>query len=198
MSQLWCELPKTGFETSLHVGDAARYVRAIAVSRDDDVLAASPVLDMHTGETFEQPWSPLDFNADWREDQEEDDSEEDLSAQYDSFKQDWQSMKATTRNILIAIVVGGLFATFIVIAALTWHCRAAFVGLFKRRDKEGYTDIGDEEEVSVSSLDLPRLDLLWKSDESVKGTKEEKDMSPLAENTPYDSEGRDLLGANGV
>ncbi|KAF1348466.1 hypothetical protein BDV97DRAFT_353651 [Delphinella strobiligena] len=94
MAHLWCKLPRTGFETSLQVGDTARYIRAIAISADDDVLSASPVLDMRTGKMSEQYWSPLDLSAQWKEGQTHDETEDDgiLDEEYEALKEDWQSM----------------------------------------------------------------------------------------------------------
>lgn len=156
MSHLWCEVAKTGFETSLRVGGSARYVRAVAISADDDVLGASPVLDMRSGEILERYWSHLDLNAQWKEDQdEEDEGDDDWSADYDALKEDWKSM----RKAILGVAIGALVMTVVVVAALSWHYRAAWMSLLRWRgsDREGYADIKDEE-VSVASFEIPRLE----------------------------------------
>ena len=45
-------IPKAGFETSLKISNEARYVRAVAVSADNELLVATDVLDMSSGQTI--------------------------------------------------------------------------------------------------------------------------------------------------
>lgn len=144
MDPLWCTLPKAGFETSVHVGDVARYIRAIAVDDNGEALAASPILDMDTGDLFKKTWT-LDNTT--RVKMEPSKGDETISVQ-----KEWQSMARTTKNIYTALLVGALMATFAVITVLSWTYRSRIARFLVFRGWEVYEPLeSDEETCGVST-----------------------------------------------
>ena len=126
----WTQVPKVGFETSVQIGKAAEYVRAVAVGADDQIMAASLVLDMRDGSTKEQSWDSLDFTAQQKTSLENDEEESaGLVAQYNALKQDWRNLRNTTRSVLMGVLSGSVFAIFILIFALSWRYRRSCAGV---------------------------------------------------------------------
>lgn len=50
VEHFWTEVPKTGFESSVYVGENTKNVAVLAISSDDNVLAMSQLLDMSDGQ----------------------------------------------------------------------------------------------------------------------------------------------------
>lgn len=55
-------ISKYGFESSIFIGSSARYVRAVAVSKNNVILAATAVLDMQTGNVTESEFDAAAFD----------------------------------------------------------------------------------------------------------------------------------------
>lgn len=164
LNQLWCTVPKAGFESNVRVGQIARYIRAVALSGEGDVLAASPVLDMQDGSTSERDWDAVDFSAEYKEslDDEESDVREWI-VELNAMKKDWRTMKTTTRQAVIAVVCFGLLAVFGVVAGFFWHFREACAAkLLKKRSGDGYSSI-DEVEVGSAENAPGRAKLMEQS-----------------------------------
>lgn len=65
-ANFWQEIHKDDFETSVQVAQAARYVRALAVNADGDVLGSTPVLDILTENTIEKSVNLKLFTVQWK------------------------------------------------------------------------------------------------------------------------------------
>ncbi|GAB7351724.1 hypothetical protein MBLNU459_g2311t2 [Dothideomycetes sp. NU459] len=125
----WKRVPKRGFETSARVAPHARYVRAVALSAADEVLGASPVLDMLSGVTGGAEELDLEAaTAQWREliDYVDDDDDDDslwsqAGTVVGNLKDKWQTAiaDARTRKVVIAGVVVGVCA-LVLIGIGTW------------------------------------------------------------------------------
>lgn len=162
MAHMWCEVAKAGFETSVFVGNEARYIRAVAISGSDEVLGATPVLDMQDGSLKEEDWSALDFNAGWKQRQDgEYDAERDWLAEFKVMKDDWKRMKAATQRTIVATICGGLFAVSLVIGVLSWRFRDEWVGFFTKRVQRGkyQATADDDDNMSLGSSEAYDLDL---------------------------------------
>lgn len=167
MTMLWRQVPRSGFETSIHVGTATRFIRAVAVSAEGDVLAASPILDMLDGKTNDADWNSVGFvktepnkaeeaekeekvnggkttmeevshNDDVQLAGEENGEDGDSSTQYSDLGDNWFIMTTSTWHILSLVLSGCLLAIFITVVILSWRYRDTCRGWINSRGKRGY------------------------------------------------------------
>lgn len=153
IENLWTELPKLGFETSVQIGNAARYVRVVALGANDTILAASAVLDMKDGTTFDAPFDPLAFEAQRRISHEaQEEVGTGVAAVYDAFKKDWRNLKASTRCVFAIAFCGSLFAiTALGVALSRRNLCAGLTRRHRRHSYRGLDNTDSDEAVEESS-----------------------------------------------
>ncbi|KAF1347044.1 hypothetical protein BDV97DRAFT_231687 [Delphinella strobiligena] len=120
ISNLWTELPKLGFETSVQIGTAARYIRVVALGANSTILAASAVLDMEDGTTLTAPWDALAFAAERKTRlKAQEDVGTGIAAIYAAFKTDWRNLQTSTRSVCAIAFCASLFAITALVVALS-------------------------------------------------------------------------------
>ena len=62
-TDIWQEVQKSGFESNVFVGEAARYIRAVAVAGNASVLGVTDVLDMSSGNLTAMAFDAAAFEA---------------------------------------------------------------------------------------------------------------------------------------
>lgn len=133
MAALFATVNKTGFETGMFVGDdsnSTRYIRAVALNKDDDMMQATPILDMQTGKTYahareflmgqQHNWWDDTRDSEWDtvvdEELEDADTLKSLRQQWDN-----QRFKAQRQRKAMGLAVLALLGFFAVLAWVGWR-----------------------------------------------------------------------------
>ncbi|TIA19652.1 hypothetical protein D6C80_02830 [Aureobasidium pullulans] len=143
MASLFATVNKTGFETGVLVGrgeNSTRFLRAVALDKDDGIMKATPILDLETGLTYEHAKDILmgDGGSWWGREQAEqwDAALLEAMAEVDSLerlRQKWDMHRSRSEKSQIMLPAAlGLIAVFCLLA---WYGRKQLIEAFE--DKYG-------------------------------------------------------------
>ncbi|OBW64608.1 MAG: Uncharacterized protein AUREO_053230 [Aureobasidium pullulans] len=139
MASLFATVNKTGFETDVLVGrgeNSTRFLRAVALDKDEKMMKATPILDMETGRTYEHAKDILmgDGGSWWSGEQAEQWETTVLEAleEVDSLvrlRQEWDMYRSRSEKSQIMLpAVMGLIAVFCLLA---WYGRKQLIEAFE-------------------------------------------------------------------
>lgn len=141
MASLFATVNKTSFETGVLVGrgeNSTRFLRAVALDKDEKMMKATPVLDMENGRTYEHAKDILmgDGGSWWSGEQAEQWEATVLEAleEVDSLarlRQEWDMYRSRSEKSQIMLpAVLGLIAVFCLLA---WYGRKQLIETFEEK-----------------------------------------------------------------
>ncbi|THV68594.1 hypothetical protein D6D28_06557 [Aureobasidium pullulans] len=167
LGSLFATVNKTGFETGVLVGrgeNSTRFLRAVALDKDEKMMKATPILDMETGRTYEHAKDILmgDGGSWWSGEQAEqwDATILEAMAEVDSLerlRQEWDMHRSRSEKseVLLPAVLG-LAAVFCLLA---WYGRKQLIETFEDKygvfnsQRQGEEEGDDEERTRLRDTD---------------------------------------------
>ncbi|TIA47410.1 hypothetical protein D6C77_10245 [Aureobasidium pullulans] len=167
LGSLFATANKTGFETGVLVGrgeNSTRFLRAVALDKDEKMMKATPILDMETGRTYEHAKDILmgDGGSWWSGEQAEkwDATILEAMAEVDSLerlRQEWDMHRSRSEKseVLLPAVLG-LAAVFCLLA---WYGRKQLIEAFEDKygvfnsQRQGEEEGDDEERTRLRDTD---------------------------------------------